>query len=169
MTLQDFLRRGPFLSWSGFEAICDDFNIAAAVTTTSHHHATVTSSMPRSPSSQRPSEILPKTRVENTEWVVAEGFLLNTFQATIAFTSACTHGSVVASFPEGGGGNPAARENGRSLGEKRTSEEEEAYWQVGYLSYSTYREGGWVMSTTKCACIVGIDSSSIPTVAILGV
>lgn len=141
MTLQDFLRRGPFLSWSGFEAICDDFNIAAAVSTTfpHHHHATVTSSMPRSPSSQRPSEISPNTRAENAEWVVAEGFLLNTFQATIAFTSACTHGSVVASFPEGGGGHPAARGNGRPLEEKRTSEEEEAYWQVGYLSYSRYR------------------------------
>lgn len=144
MTLQHFLRHGPFLSWSGFEAICDDFKIAAAVAAAAapshhhHNHVAVASNVPRSRSDQQTRDIPPKIRVENAECVVTEGFLLNTVQARIAFTSACTHGSVVASFPEGGGSRSAVRDNNSGpSGERitREEEEEEAYWQVYRLNF----------------------------------
>ncbi|CAM9268006.1 unnamed protein product [Ectocarpus sp. 12 AP-2014] len=147
-------RRGAFLSWSGFEAVCHDFSITTAATVSpaadrSHppaqhnhhdhsittHHAQFRSTSPdhhrhRSPRTipaapaatviPRPSS--PPPRMLLGETATAVGGLLSRLQARIAFVSACTHGSVVASFPDPdgpSGGNDVVVNGGHGGGGER--------------------------------------------------
>lgn len=204
-------RQGSFLSWSGFEAVCQDFsivttttialgamtraNIAAAAGSvsphqpplTNHHHHNSSSndtnnnfnrhqssrgSLPSDPkrpprtsltspavkATRRPdSPATASRRILSTR--MSSGGLLSEVQACIAFVSACTHGSAVASFPNddgrGGSGNSAPRggtvkrvpyqlpRGGRAEeGEERINDnQDEAYWRVSLLLVYTPQRG----------------------------
>lgn len=184
-TPQARLRQGPFLSWHGFEAICRDFNIAPAATPTgsraSRHlhplanrrqrqrHSSgsnrqrrgVLEDHQRSPrtSPGPPAAAVTPQRGSGPRVFFSQtrgNGLLSGVQARIAFVSACTHGSVVASFPSdgswsGNNGGDGRGSNGRvgdssvpdSAGSAGRSEmisgsKAAAYWRV---SHSTPHRG----------------------------
>lgn len=147
--LQVFLRHGPFLSWSGFEAMCNDFKIAAVTPTAlPQAHAVL---VPASSSSQQlePPTPSPTVQEDLRYWTPAEGYLLNAAQARIAFVSACTNRSMVASFPEGTTNMSPAIVGSRSKGET-THAEEKNYWRVGCWR-NNYGGGGGAQVLGSCA------------------
>ncbi|CAM9154519.1 unnamed protein product, partial [Hapterophycus canaliculatus] len=126
------LRQGPPLSWGGFEAICRDFNIAPVVTQTDssasrhlhplasgRHNQRQTSKNHQSRDGLQNHQRSPRTNPSPATTTTPRhdssprllfsqtrgSGLLSGMQARIAFVSAYTHGSVVASFPDHGDGS----------------------------------------------------------------
>ena len=172
-------RKGSFLSWSGFEAVCQDFNIVATASVkpsaatnaavdrqcTQAHHNHRRQHHPRSapPGHQRSPRASPASSASRAECPLESpkrmisvetttSGLLSGVQACIAFLSSCTHGSVVASFPNDGkgtggfSGDRAKRVPGRSsrggsaAGDERKWGDEggPAYWRVSGSTRRTY-------------------------------
>lgn len=131
VSVQEFSRCGPFLSWSGFEEICRDFKIATGISSRKPSSART----PRDLPSQRPAGCQPSKAApaQTRYWEPAEGYLLSAAQTLVAFVSASTHGTVVACFPEGGPNAPQAALIG-AVGElearKSRAREEDKSWQV---------------------------------------
>lgn len=149
---QAHLRQDPCLSWAGFEAVCQDFHIIATpvssiVGPASRHPRPQANPHPTHQPKAGPGGSASKTtrypdsptRVFSVE--APSSGLLSAVQICIAFVSACTHRSMVASFPNDGqsdgiaSGDNARRDNtprGGSAEEKRLScaEEDAAFWQV---------------------------------------
>lgn len=159
-------RQGPFLSWAGFEAVCQDFHITATPSSpvvdhssrhpralADHHHAhhhplRVISLDHQPPTKASPGASAPKaTRQQDSPTRASSGEtpsrgLLSGVQVCIGFVSACTQGSMVASFPNGGksgsavGGENARRDRtsrgGSAEGRERMSNTEE-HWLVSFF------------------------------------
>lgn len=155
LQLQTSSRFGPCLSWTGFEGLCSDFQIAAVTTiastvSTSADAVTVVPAartaypLSRS-SSHRAVEPLAPLSLANGRgyWSPMEGYAISAVQTRVAFLSACTHNSVVASFADGKGVALRA-ENGFSRpeggGSRGESDDEEAYWLVSLLTFVKYFE-----------------------------
>lgn len=120
------VRQGPFLSWAGFEAVCQDFNIITAPSSSAtdpssthlrplaHHHPSHQyfvrdtplghhePSKPSTPASASKPTRQPDPPVKVSLVGTPTRGLLSRVQASIVFMSACVHGPVVASFPAGG-------------------------------------------------------------------
>lgn len=141
---QRFLACRPLLSWSGFEVVCHHFKLAkrgSASTINPRGKDPAQQAQCRSPSTSehrlQAGESEPAARA-------TEGFLLTGVQTLIAFFCACTHGSVVASFPDGNGEAAAtavAAAAGDAVGcnddmkGHQRRDEEEAYWKASFLLY----------------------------------
>lgn len=163
---QSHLRQGPLLSWAGFEAICQVFHITTSPISTAvgpdprhppppahHHHAhhqpirgaplsnhPLSKAKPGAPGSKMTRQPDSPTRGFSGE-TPSRG-LLSGAQVCIAFVSACSHSSMVASFPNDGksdgvvSGESARRHKmfyaGSSEENERTScaENDAAYWRV---------------------------------------
>lgn len=121
---QKHLRQDSFLSWAGFEAVCQDFHIITAAVSTvvgpaspnscpqaDHHHRHQPSrgapldhnppskASPGASASKTTNQPASHTRIFSVE--TPSSGLLSEVQGCIAFVSACTHRPVVASFPDG--------------------------------------------------------------------
>lgn len=181
-TRHSFPRKGASLSWPGFEAACQDFNIvptatvkpSLATTAAAFHHRGLTQDTPRrqhhprntsldhqraprtspAPSASKTGSRRPDSPTRMLSVETSTSGLLSEVQACIAFLSACTLGSAVASFPcdNGSGvfsGDKAERvSNGLSRGGSAAEDEKisgdengSAYWRVSVLP-----------------CIISIDS-----------
>lgn len=131
------------LSWSGFMAVCTDFKIA---TTTDPplppppSGSKLDRTPPASAKQQRlvtfasSSQAATTHRPNINDWKPVDGYLLDVAQARVAFVSARTHGSVVASFPEENCRAPRESAPGGSAYERGPlGSSEGIYWQVGWL------------------------------------
>lgn len=171
-----FPRKGALLSWAGFEAACQDFNIVpiatvkpsvATTAATVHHRALAQQNHrrqhhPRNTSldHQRAPKTTPVPSASKTDSQLdsptTTSGLLSGVQACIAFLSACTLGSVVASFPNdngigGFGGERAKRApHGFSRGGSAAEDERicgdengSAYWRVSVGGQGVVGERVW--------------------------
>lgn len=121
---------GTPLSWSGFKAICEDFKIAAATPSSPPNALGHT---PRTAVDRRLVTFASSstTRPNFNDWDPGDWYLLDVAQARIAFVSACTHWSVVASFPEESPQAPReSAPDGLPCERGPGGNDEEAYWQV---------------------------------------
>lgn len=177
---QTYLQQGHFLSWAGFEAVCQDFHITNAPISSAvgpdsrhppllanydHAHVRGTSLNHQLPSKAKPGAFSSKTiRQPDPSARVFSGEtpsrgLLSGVQVCIAFVSACTHRSLVASFPNDGksdgvvsGENGSRRRMSRgSLATEKErmscAEEDAAYWRVSrFFKYAQPTSKRWLKS-----------------------
>lgn len=169
---QAYLHQGPFLSWAGFEAVCQDFHIIITPVssvagsdsphprTLGNHHQTRQhirqQNRGSSPDRPKPPIASPDASASKTTHdpdspnrafsveTLGRG-LLSEVQACIAFVSACTHRSMVASFPNGGNsdlivsgedakiGRTSRGSSAEERGNESRTEEDAAYWRVSYV------------------------------------
>lgn len=128
---------GGLLSWSGFMAMCRDFKIATSSPPPSPNKNTKMVRAHRSSVDQQrlvtfsSSPQAATRRPHFNDWKPGDGCLLDVAQARIAFVSACTHGSVVAAFPEEACRAPRESASGGSPYERGPGGSNEVYWQVG--------------------------------------
>lgn len=160
--------QGPFLSWAGFQAVCQDFDITTAATSSleapaSRHSRPLANRFhqthqpvrgaplghQKSPKASPGASASKTTCQPGSSMVLSvetpSSDLLSGVQACIAFFSACTHRSQVASFPNGGQSDGIATDEnarrdrtsrGSSAQEKERmscTEEDTAYWRVSSI------------------------------------
>lgn len=133
--------RGPLLSWAGFEAVCHHFAIAKSDSGSNeisnrgvnkvpltHHHQDARRA-PTDTSIHRPQE----GELAALAIVTAEDVWLTEVQIMVVFLCACTHGSVVASFPDhtSAATMAAAERCSEDVDGRRRHDEEEEYWKAG--------------------------------------
>lgn len=140
----------PLLSWAGFEAVCYHFKLAkrgSANTIYSADRGPAQQASCRSPSAEESGLQLGESESAAR---AGEGLLLTGIQILVAFICACTHGSVLASFPDDSGeaaatavGKAAEDAIGYNGGMKRhrSRDEEDAYWKASFFVENLYRIG----------------------------
>lgn len=136
VTLKLFLSQGPYLAWSGFEALCNDFKVAKTTSRTTSSRLIGAAAQENHPDHSRPFETptQPDREQNAIAAAAAESFLLTEVEARVAFLCACTHKSVVASFPDTDGKAVVAAAAGagvEGVADNRTNHgNEERYWKV---------------------------------------
>lgn len=128
ITPQEFRSYGLLLSWGGFEALCEDFRIAPAP------KSEIDVDRVRwSPPGTLPSDQQKFVSFETEGGGKPPVYLLTRTQALVAFLSACSHGSAVASFPDSTGRSATLAASGNAWHDKnnRDHDEEDNYWKVG--------------------------------------